>query len=77
MILSFKSSVSVLAAQANEGLLTVEERAAHDAYIINLDDFIAILKLKAQRYLATNGRRLMDAGKRGSWSALVPRDWVA
>ena len=49
-----EEQVSVLAAKANEGLLTIEERAAYDAYI-NIDDFIAILKLKAQRYLATNG----------------------
>ena len=49
-----QEQVSVLAAKANEGLLTNEERAAYDAYI-NTDDFIAILKLKAQRFLATNG----------------------
>jgi hypothetical protein len=46
--------VAILAEKANEGLLTDEERAAYEAYI-NTDDFIAILKLKAQAYLATSG----------------------
>jgi len=46
--------VDVLAEKANEGLLTESERAEYEAYI-NTDDFIAILKLKATRYLATPG----------------------
>ena len=43
--------VSVLAAKANEGLLTDAERAEYAA-CINTDDFISILKLKARRYLS-------------------------
>ena len=46
--------IEVLAERANEGLLTQAERAEYEAYI-NADDFIAILKLKARRYLAANG----------------------
>ena len=51
---SVQARVDVLAERANEGLLTPEERAEYEAYI-NADDFIAILKLKAQRYLDANG----------------------
>lgn len=51
---SVQVRVDVLAERANEGLLTPEERAEYEAYI-NADDFIAILKLKAQRYLDANG----------------------
>jgi hypothetical protein len=40
-----------LAERANEGLLTPDERAEYEAYI-NTADIIAILKLKARRYLA-------------------------
>lgn len=43
--------VSELADKANEGLLTDAERSEYEAYI-NTDDFIAILKLKARRYLS-------------------------
>ncbi len=46
--------VDVLAEKANDGLLTEAERAEYEAYI-NTDDFIAILKLKAKRYLHANG----------------------
>jgi hypothetical protein len=49
-----QARVDVLAERANEGLLTPEERAEYEAYI-NADDFIAILKLKARRYLGENG----------------------
>ena len=49
-----QSRVDVLAEKANEGLLTSEERSEYEAYI-NADDFIAILKLKARRYLDSNG----------------------
>ena len=44
----------MLAEQANEGLLTDGERADYEA-IVNAADFIAILKLKAQRHLKPNG----------------------
>jgi hypothetical protein len=49
-----QARVDVLAERANEGLLTPEERAEYEAYI-NADDFIAILKMKAKRYLGLNG----------------------
>ena len=45
--------VDALAEQANEGLLTDDERAEYEA-LINAADFIAILKLKAQRSLRSN-----------------------
>lgn len=43
--------VAVLAARANEGLLTDAERAEYEA-CVNMDDFISILKLKARRRLS-------------------------
>lgn len=43
--------VDELASKANEGLLTDTERAEYEA-LINTDDFIAVLKLKARQYLA-------------------------
>ena len=46
--------VDVLAEKANEGLLTEAERAEYETNI-NTDNFIAILKLKARRYLHANG----------------------
>ena len=49
-----QARVDELAEKANENLLTGLERAEYEAYI-NIDDFISILKLKARRYLATNG----------------------
>jgi hypothetical protein len=49
-----QSRVDFLAERANEGLLTPEERAEYEAYI-NADDFISILKMKAERYLSSNG----------------------
>jgi len=45
-----QARVDVLAERANEGLLTPEERAEYESYI-NVDDFIAILKMKAERNL--------------------------
>ncbi len=48
---SVQDRVAVLAARANEGALTVEERAEYEA-LVNAADLIAILKLKAQRRLA-------------------------
>jgi hypothetical protein len=47
--------ISVLAARANEGLLTEDERSEYEA-IINAADFISILKLKAEQSLKSNGR---------------------
>jgi hypothetical protein len=46
--------VSILATRANEGTLTAEERAEYEA-IVNLDDFVSILQLKARRHLQANG----------------------
>jgi hypothetical protein len=45
--------VTVLAERANEGMLTEDERIDYEA-LINAADFIAILKLKAQRRLGSN-----------------------
>ena len=42
------------AEKANEGLLNEDERADYEA-IINTADIISILKLKAERYLKSNG----------------------
>ncbi len=47
--------VSALALRANEGTLTEEERTDYEA-LMNAADFIAILKLKAQRKLTSNAR---------------------
>lgn len=46
--------VDELASKANEGLLNDAERAEYEAFI-NTDDFIAVLKLKARRYLTALG----------------------
>ena len=45
--------VNALAERANEGVLTDDERTDYEA-LINAADFIAILKLKAQRRLGSN-----------------------
>lgn len=45
--------VDALAERANEGLLSGDERAEHEAFV-NASDFIAILKIKALRNLASN-----------------------
>jgi hypothetical protein len=50
-----QQSVQLLAERANEGLLTEEERTDYEA-LVNAADFIAILKLKAERQLATDLR---------------------
>ena len=47
--------VSVLAERANQGALAEEELQDYEA-LINAADFIAILKLKAQRRLTSNVR---------------------
>jgi hypothetical protein len=49
-----QARVDALAERANEGLLTPEERRQYDSYI-NADDFIAVLKMKLRRDLASNG----------------------
>jgi hypothetical protein len=45
--------VDALGERANEGLLSDDERAEYEAFV-NASDFIAILKLKAQRNLESN-----------------------
>jgi hypothetical protein len=45
--------VDLLAERANEGALTADELRDYEA-LINAADFIAILKLKAQRRLTSN-----------------------
>lgn len=45
--------VNLLAEKANEGLLTDDDRADYEA-LVNATDFIAILKIKAQRRLASS-----------------------
>jgi hypothetical protein len=45
--------MDVFAERASEGLLTEDERTSYEA-LINATDFIAILKLKAERRLASN-----------------------
>ncbi len=44
--------MDALAERANEGTLTVDERAEYEAFI-NAADFIAVLKLKARQRLET------------------------
>ncbi len=46
--------VEYLAEQANEGLLTPEECEEYQLFV-ETDDILAIIKLKAQHYLSTNG----------------------
>ena len=43
--------IEILGERANEGDLTPDERSEYEA-LINAADFIAILRLKAQRHLA-------------------------
>ncbi len=43
--------IEMLGERANEGQLTADERSEYEA-LINAADFIAILRLKAQRHLA-------------------------
>jgi hypothetical protein len=46
--------VDVLAERANEGTLTEEERDEYDSFI-DAADLIAILQLKAQQRIRSNG----------------------
>jgi hypothetical protein len=48
---SVQERVDTLAELANEGLLTDDERAEYEA-LINAEDLVAILKLKARRQLS-------------------------
>lgn len=48
---SVQERVDTLAGLANEGLLTDDERAEYEA-LINAEDLVAILKLKARRQLS-------------------------
>jgi hypothetical protein len=48
---SVQERVDALAELANEGLLTNDERAGYEA-LINAEDLVAILKLKARRQLS-------------------------
>jgi hypothetical protein len=48
---SVQERVDTLAERANEGLLNDDERAEYEA-LINAEDFVAILKLKARRQLS-------------------------
>jgi uncharacterized protein YnzC (UPF0291/DUF896 family) len=43
--------IEVLGERANEGDLTADERSEYEA-LINAADFVAIVRLKAQRHLA-------------------------
>lgn len=43
--------IDALAERANQGLLNDDERAEYEA-LINAEDFVAILKLKARRQLS-------------------------
>ena len=44
--------IDILAESANEGTLSDDERSEYEA-LVNAADFISILKLKAQLYLAS------------------------
>ena len=48
--------LSVLAERANEGELSDDERTEYEA-LVNASDFIAILKLKAQRRMSLGDHR--------------------
>jgi hypothetical protein len=48
---SVQERVDTLAERANEGLLSDDERAEYEA-LINAEDFVAILKLKARSRLS-------------------------
>ena len=49
-----QARVNALAEQANDGVLTDEERAEYEAFI-NAADSVSVLKLKAQRQLRASG----------------------
>lgn len=46
--------VEYLADRCNEGLLTPAEREEYELFV-NTDDIIAIIQLKAQRFLSVDG----------------------
>ena len=48
---SAQQRVDTLAEQANDGLLSDDEREEYEA-LINAEDFVAILKLKARKQLS-------------------------
>ncbi|MGH9396166.1 MAG: hypothetical protein ACRD18_04875 [Terriglobia bacterium] len=50
-----QARIDILAEQANEGVLSEDERTEYEAFI-NAADFISILKLKAQRQLDLSAR---------------------
>jgi len=52
---AIQTRVDQLAERANDGLLNDDERSEYEA-LINATDFIAILKLKAQRQLEASVR---------------------
>jgi len=52
---AIQTRVDELAARANDGLLSDDERTEYEA-LINAADFVAILKLKAQRQLEAGVR---------------------
>ncbi len=52
---SLRSRIELVGSRANEGALSEEEQADYQA-LVNAADFIAKLKLKAQRKLTANGR---------------------
>ena len=49
-----QARIAILAEKANDGTLSDNERTEYEAFI-NAADFIAILKLKAQRQLKPGG----------------------
>ena len=52
---SLQDRLNLLAERANEGVLTNNERIDYEA-LINVSDFVSIIKLKAQRLLKSNVR---------------------
>ena len=53
---SAEERIRVLAEAANEGTLTADERDEYES-LINVADFVAILKLKAVRRMQSNPNR--------------------
>lgn len=50
-----QARIDILAERANEGVLSVEERAEYEAFI-NAADFISILKIKARQQFDLSAR---------------------
>jgi hypothetical protein len=48
-----QARINAFAEQANNGVISEEERTEYEAFI-NVADFISVLKLKARRQLASN-----------------------